>query len=133
MLVGPSMPMSSAAARPPPDPNPRAFPRWRPRLSPRSARKVDALDHRSDPRTLDNDAGDASSDTGQMSFAPSIRRFQLELLSSSHGVRHCRSADRCVRTTERHTRSNESAPHELHDAALEPADVYRLLEPFRNT
>jgi hypothetical protein len=35
--------------------------------------------------------------------------------------------------TERHTRSSEPAPHELHDAALEPADVYRLFEPFRNT
>jgi len=35
---------------------PRAFPRCRPRLSPRSPRTVDALDHRSDPRTPDNDA-----------------------------------------------------------------------------
>jgi hypothetical protein len=34
---------------------------------------------------------------------------------------------------ERHTRSSEPAPHELHDVALEPADVYCLFEPLRST
>jgi hypothetical protein len=32
-----------------------------------------------------------------------------------------------------HTRSSEPAPHEVHDVAFEPADVYRLFEPLRNT
>jgi hypothetical protein len=73
-----------------------------------------------------------------MSFAPSIP-FLPEILNLNF-LLHRMVFDFAVRQiaawrgrAERHTRSNESAPHELHDAALEPADVYRLLKPFRNT
>ena len=73
-----------------------------------------------------------------MSFAP-IHSFLQEIPNLNLSL-HRMVFDFAVRQiaawrgrAERRTRSSEPAPHELHDAALEPADVYRLFEPFRNT